>query len=58
MTPPLPLDEAQRRLLALAQPLGAERISAERAMGRYLAADLAARSPRWLATTGLKTCSC
>jgi molybdopterin molybdotransferase len=42
MTPPLALDEAQRRLLALASPLGTERVPAERAVGRYLAADVAA----------------
>jgi molybdopterin molybdotransferase len=42
MIPPLPLDEAQRRLVALARPLGAERVPAERCIGRYLAADVAA----------------
>lgn len=39
---PLSLDEAQRRLIALARPLGAERVPAERCIGRYLAADVAA----------------
>ncbi len=42
MNPPLPLDEAQRRLLALARPLGAERVAAEHGIGRYLATDVAA----------------
>ena len=42
MTPPLPLDEAQRRLLALARPLGAEPLPSELCMGRYLAAEVAA----------------
>ena len=42
MTPPLPLDEAQRRLLALAHPLGSEDVPVERALGRYLAAELEA----------------
>ncbi|HEU4651615.1 MAG TPA: molybdopterin molybdotransferase MoeA [Croceibacterium sp.] len=42
MTPPLPLDEAQRRLLALAHPLGAEAVSIDRCLGRYLAAGVQA----------------
>jgi molybdopterin molybdotransferase len=43
MNPPLPLDDAQARLLALASPLGAEPVPTERCIGRYLAADVAAR---------------
>jgi molybdopterin molybdotransferase len=43
VTPPLPLDEAQRRLLALALPLGSEAVPAEQAIGRYLAAEVIAR---------------
>jgi molybdopterin molybdotransferase len=43
MTPPLPLAEAQARLLALAEPLGAEELPLEQARGRYLAAPLSAR---------------
>jgi molybdopterin molybdotransferase len=43
VTPPLPLDEAQRRLLALARPLGGEAVPAELAVGRYLAAEVRAR---------------
>lgn len=39
----LPLAEAQARLLGLAGPLGTENIAIEAAVGRYLAADLAAR---------------
>ena len=42
MTPPLPLAEAQRRLLALARPLGGERVPTELCIGRYLAAGVAA----------------
>ena len=41
--PPLPLEEAQARLLALAKPLPVERVDAESALGRYLAEPLAAR---------------
>lgn len=41
--PPLPLAEAQARLLAQVKPLGAELVSAERAIGRYLAEPLLAR---------------
>ena len=43
MTPPLPLDEAQRRLLDGVRPLGPEQVSAESSIGRYLWSDLAAR---------------
>jgi molybdopterin molybdotransferase len=43
MTPPIPLEEAQARLLALAEPLGAEDLPLERALGRYLAEPIAAR---------------
>lgn len=42
MTPPLPLDEAQRRLLDQVRPLPAERVAVEAALGCYLAEDLAA----------------
>jgi molybdopterin molybdotransferase len=42
MTPPLPLDEAQRRLLALAEPLPAERVPVEQSVGRYTAEALTA----------------
>jgi molybdopterin molybdotransferase len=42
MTPPLPLDEAQRRLLDGVEPLAAERIAVERALGRYTAEPLTA----------------
>jgi molybdopterin molybdotransferase len=37
------LEEAWRRLFALARPLGAERVPVDEAAGRYLAADLVAR---------------
>ncbi|MCK9541845.1 MAG: molybdopterin molybdotransferase MoeA [Novosphingobium sp.] len=40
---PLSLEEAQSRLLSLAVPLPVERVDAESALGRYLAAPLAAR---------------
>ena len=43
MTPPIPLDEAWRRLFALAHPLGVETIAVDEAAGRYLARDLLAR---------------
>lgn len=43
MGPPIPLEEAQARLLALAAPLGVEEQRLEAAAGRYLAASLAAR---------------
>jgi len=39
---PLPLAEAQARLLTQAEPLAAERVAAERALGRYLAEPLIA----------------
>ena len=39
---PLPLDEAQARLLALANPLAIEQIDVPVALGRYLAAPLVA----------------
>ena len=41
--PPLPLEEAQARLLALATPLPIERVDVESALGRYLAEPLGAR---------------
>ena len=37
MTPPLPLDEAQRRLLEQAEPLPVEHVAVEAALGRYAA---------------------
>jgi len=40
--PPIPLAEAQARLLALAAPLGTETVATQAANGRYLAAPLAA----------------
>ncbi len=40
---PLPLEEAQARLLALATPLPVERVDAPSALGRYLAEPLIAR---------------
>lgn len=43
MAAPLPLDQAQARLLALASPLTIERIPAGEALGRYLAEPLLAR---------------
>ena len=42
-SPPLPLEEAQARLLALVTPLAVEKIAAEAALGRYLAEPLLAR---------------
>lgn len=42
MTPPLPLAEAQERLLAAVEPLAAETVAVEQAMGRFLAAPLVA----------------
>lgn len=42
MTPPLPLAEAQERLLAAAEPLPSERVTAEQAIGRCLAEPLVA----------------
>jgi molybdopterin molybdotransferase len=41
--PPLPLEEAQARLLALVEPLPVRRIAAEGALGHYLAEPLLAR---------------
>jgi len=41
--PPLPLEEAQARLLALAEPLSIEHADVAGAIGRYLAAPLIAR---------------
>jgi len=43
MKPALPLDEAQRRLLALAVPLGAQAVAIDEAVGRYLAEPVIAR---------------
>jgi molybdopterin molybdotransferase len=43
MTPPLPLEEAQRRLLDGVRALGAERVAAESCLGRYLWSDLASQ---------------
>jgi Molybdopterin biosynthesis enzyme len=42
-TPPIPLEEAQARLLALAAPLSSEHVDVEGAVGRYLAEPLQAR---------------
>lgn len=41
--PPLPLEEAQARLLALAEPLPIEHVDIEGSLGRYLAEPLVAR---------------
>jgi molybdopterin molybdotransferase len=41
--PPLPLEEAQARLLALAQPLDLQRVDADAALGYYLAEPVLAR---------------
>lgn len=41
--PPLPLEEAQARLIALAPPMPVETLPVEAAVGRYLAAPLLAR---------------
>jgi molybdopterin molybdotransferase len=43
MSPALPLEEAQQRLLAMAAPLGAESVPTAACLGRYLAAALTAR---------------
>ncbi|GAM06547.1 molybdopterin molybdotransferase MoeA [Novosphingobium sp. MBES04] len=43
MTPPIPLEEAQRRLLALADPMRREHVDMTGAIGRYLAEPLLAR---------------
>ncbi|HKX77929.1 MAG TPA: gephyrin-like molybdotransferase Glp [Novosphingobium sp.] len=40
---PLPLEEAQQRLLALVEPLPIQHVDVEGALGRYLAAPLLAR---------------
>jgi molybdopterin molybdotransferase len=42
LPPPLPLAEAQERLLAQVEPLGVESVRTERAVGRYLARPLLA----------------
>lgn len=41
--PPIPLEEAQERLFALAQPLPVEHVDVEGSLGRYLARPLHAR---------------
>lgn len=41
--PPLPLEEAQARLLALAEPLPIERVDPAGALGRFLATPMVAR---------------
>jgi molybdopterin molybdotransferase len=41
--PPIPLEEAQAQLLALAAPLPVEHVDVEEALGRYLAQPLLAR---------------
>lgn len=41
--PPIPLEEAQAQLLALATPLPVERVAVDEALGRYLAEPLIAR---------------
>lgn len=43
MKPLLPLEEAQKRLIAMAQPLPSETVPVGDALGRYLAEDLIAR---------------
>ncbi|MDD3799183.1 MAG: molybdopterin molybdotransferase MoeA [Novosphingobium sp.] len=43
MSPLIPLDEAQARLLAMAVPLSVERVPVGEALGRFLAEPLAAR---------------
>ncbi len=43
LPPPIPLAEAQERLLSQVEPLGAEEVPAAEAVGRYLAADVSAR---------------
>ncbi|WP_328598167.1 molybdopterin molybdotransferase MoeA [Croceibacterium salegens] len=42
MTPPLPLEAAQARLLGAVEPLAEEAVAAEQAVGRYLAGPLLA----------------
>lgn len=46
MTPPIPLEEAWARLLDLIQPLPAEQVAPEAALGRYLAEPLLAARTR------------
>jgi molybdopterin molybdotransferase len=43
MTAPLPLAEAQERLLSAVEPLPSERVAIERAVGRYLAEPLVSK---------------
>ncbi len=43
MKPLLPLEEAQQRLIAMAQPLPSETVPVEEALGRYIAEDLIAK---------------
>lgn len=43
LPPPIPYDEAQQRLLALAPPPGAEELPLAACIGRYLATDLMAK---------------
>ncbi|WP_137679323.1 molybdopterin molybdotransferase MoeA [Aurantiacibacter suaedae] len=43
LPPPIPHEEAQARLLAMAAPLGSERVPTDAAAGRYLAEPLLAR---------------
>jgi molybdopterin molybdotransferase len=43
MTPPIPLEEAQARLLALVEPLPVEHVDVEGTLGRYLAGPMSAR---------------
>src|SRR5688572_1657053 len=42
MTAPLPLDEAQRRLLGGVEPLAVERVAVEQSLGRCTAEDITA----------------
>ncbi|MEH6756539.1 MAG: gephyrin-like molybdotransferase Glp [Parasphingorhabdus sp.] len=43
MKPLLPLEDAQKRLIAMARPLPAETVPVEEALGRYLAEDVTAK---------------
>ncbi|MEP3224443.1 MAG: gephyrin-like molybdotransferase Glp [Parasphingorhabdus sp.] len=43
MKPLLPLEEAQKRLIAMAQPMAAETVSVDQAFGRYIAEDIIAQ---------------
>ena len=43
LPPPIALEEAQRRLLSMAMPLGSEMLATEQALGRFLAAPPVAR---------------